>query len=1167
MTANRRILLAALALLLLSVAAAGSYFVYVSRRGLPAQSSDAYEQTTRHFYRGIAGLQVGLTDAARQEFVQATELAPGEPAVWANLGLSYLRLGDFDSATPALARAAALAPASSEIAFLTGRLDTSRGQRDEGIAQLRRAVELDPKNLFARSALVQEIENAGGPNADADAQKELEGLVALQPQNPAVLVERARLAAKRNDAAALKDSVGRLAAFTASWPPEVVERYQALTQTVGEPGADASRAVAFLRNVLARVPSFRESRGLVTPSAELIADPLTRFVRLATPTSTPSPADEGLQFTREEIGTPPPQPWTAAVAVSLDGEQPPVTFVADSLRLQRADGASAPLPLATAASSGPAISVMAVDWNNDFKLDLVTASAAGVRLFIQGEGGAFSDDTPRAAADAAGLAIDASGAWPADIEMDGDLDIVVGVRNAPPVVLRNNGDGTWARVEPFAGVIDVRAFAWGDIDYDGDPDAVFLDGKGALQIALNIQGGQFQAMDASRAATAALSSAVLALALGDVNADGVLDIVTLEGSGNLTRRSVSRDGWSQNVLGRWTAMPAATPASARLFIADIDNNGALDLLATASGGTGVWLAGTGGALEPYSKTVDAEVWGVVDLNADGQLDLVGLAAGRPVLLRGKGTLGYHHQSVRPRAQAVAGDQRINSFGIGGEVEVRSGRFVQKQVISGTTSHFGLGTRTSVDVTRIVWPNGVPQAEFDPAVDRPVVAQQRLKGSCPWIFADSGSGMQFVTDFLWRSPLGLRINAQDTAGVTQTEDWVKIRGNQLAARNGLYDIRITAELWETHFVDHVSMMVVDHPSDVAVFVDERFAREAPALAVHAMRQPVPIARAWDQHGKDVTELVATQDGRHLGTFARGTYQGVAAEHFVEVELAGPIARDAASWLVASGFVYPTDSSINVAIGQGGQVQPRGVSLEALAGDGRWVVVTPDLGFPAGKNKTTLIDLQPVVRAGLGGTRRLRLRTNLEIYWDAIGYAVALSDTSFRTLRLAPASADLRYRGFSRTKFDRRDVPETPIYSELANTAPRWRDLVGYYTRFGDVRALLEKVEDRYVIMNAGDELRLTFTAPPAPAEGWTRDFVLIGDGWVKDGDFNTSFSKTVLPLPVHGRAEYLASSPALELERDGVYQRHPADWETFHTRFVAPDDFLRGLAAIDTGRRP
>ena len=66
--------------------------------------------------------------------------------------------------------------------------------------------------------------------------------------------------------------------------------------------------------------------------------------------------------------------------------------------------------------------------------------------------------------------------------------------------------------------------------------------------------------------------------------------------------------------------------------------------------------------------------------------------------------------------------------------------------------------TAVDVARIVWPNGVMQAEFDLSVDRPIVAEQRLKGSCPWVFAYDGREMAFVTDFLWRSPLGLRINA-------------------------------------------------------------------------------------------------------------------------------------------------------------------------------------------------------------------------------------------------------------------------------------------------------------------------------------------------------------------------------------------------------------------------
>ncbi len=95
------------------------------------------------------------------------------------------------------------------------------------------------------------------------------------------------------------------------------------------------------------------------------------------------------------------------------------------------------------------------------------------------------------------------------------------------------------------------------------------------------------------------------------------------------------------------------------------------------------------------------------------------------------------------------------------------------------------------------------------------------------------------------------------------------------------------------------------------------------------------------------------------------------------------------------------------------------------------------------------------------------------------------------------------------------------------------------------------------MNAGDELRLTFHAQAAPKSGWMRDFVLIGDGWEKDGDYNTTFSKTVGPLPTHARADYDAS-PSVELEGDSVYRGHPHDWQEFHTRFVAPDGFLRGL---------
>ena len=298
---------------------------------------------------------------------------------------------------------------------------------------------------------------------------------------------------------------------------------------------------------------------------------------------------------------------------------------------------------------------------------------------------------------------------------------------------------------------------------------------------------------------------------------------------------------------------------------------------------------------------------------------------------------------------------------------------------------------------------------------------------------------------------------------------------------------------------------------------------------------------------MTVTVNARDGNYLSTFSRGRYQGIAEEHFVEVGLDGR----RADVLIASGWIYPTDSSINVAIAQAG-IAPRGLSLEARRPDGSWKVVNADLGFPAGKNKTLVVDL-----SGIAGADRVRLRTNLEIYWDAMQLGVR-ADGPVRTTRIAALSADLRYRGFSRTVSPRGTAPETPEYDRVASTSPRWRDLTGYHTRFGDVRELVDRVDDRYVIMNAGDELRVRFPEAPAVAQGWRRDFVLIGDGWEKDGDYNTGFSQTVLPLPSHDRPDYGAGTTSLVLEDDPVYQRHRQDWQRYHTRYVTPQRFLRGL---------
>src|SRR4029079_12664599 len=229
-------------------------------------------------------------------------------------------------------------------------------------------------------------------------------------------------------------------------------------------------------------------------------------------------------------------------------------------------------------------------------------------------------------------------------------------------------------------------------------------------------------------------------------------------------------------------------------------------------------------------------------------------------------------------------------------------------------------------------------------------------------------------------------------------------------------------------------------------------------------------------------------------------------------------------------HPTDSAINVAIAQGAHAAPEGLSLHVADAAGRFREVRKGLGFPSGKDKTILVDLTGVF--GASGPRRLRLATHLEIFWDSLGWAIGRPEVDVHPRRLELLSADLSYRGYSVIEQPTSSVPERPRYT-LAGTAPRWRDLEGYYTRFGDVLGLLRAVDDRYVIMNAGDELRLRFREAPPPARGLVRDFVVVADGWGTGGAYQSSFPRTVLPLPTHQTGRY--DAPPRQLEDDSVYR--------------------------------
>jgi hypothetical protein len=593
-------------------------------------------------------------------------------------------------------------------------------------------------------------------------------------------------------------------------------------------------------------------------------------------------------------------------------------------------------------------------------------------------------------------------------------------------------------------------------------------------------------------------------------------------------------------------MAAMQPGLASVLFADLDNNGAVDLVASNSTGSVAALASSDGSFRVIGGGL---AWGInsaADLDGDGRLELIGRDVDGARVIRTIGQKAYHWQAIRPRALTATGDQRINSFGIGGEIEVRTGLHVQKQTILAPVVHFGLGDAATAEVARITWPNGVLQSEFALASNASIGASQRLKGSCPWLFAWNGREMGFVTDFIWRSPLGLKINAQATADVQMTEDWVRIRGDQLQPRHGAYDVRITAELWETHFFDLVSLLVVDHPQGTEMFVDERFAVPPPKLGAIATGPLQDLRAARDDQGRDVLDIVRARDDRHLDFAGRGIYQGVTRDHYVELEVPETAPRTGPLWLVAQGWIHPTDSSVNVALGQGKHAPPSGLSLQVADAAGQFRTARAGLGFPAGKDKTILIDLGGLF--GAKGPRRLRLATNLEIFWDRIAWAVSRPDVKLEPRAMTLKSADLRYRGFSITEQKDASTPERPRYV-IDGVAARWRDLEGFHTRFGDVRELVQKVDDRYVIMNAGDELGITFAEAAPPAAGWVRDFILVGDGWEKDGDYNTVASRTVLPLPTHRSPKY--AETAGRLEDDPIYQQHRGDFERYHTRYVSP----------------
>jgi len=1096
------------------------------------------------FYVGLSSLDVEANERAGRVFEDLARRLPDELAVWVNLGIARLRLGDPAGAQEALVAAEKLAPQDGRVTLLLATLDEDQGQFEKAIARLRTLPDPDAAVLHRLAEL---LGRTGQPDALKEQRTVFDRLSQLQPDNPVIIFGRARLLARMEDKAALEAALAGLESRRAHWTAAESRQLDAARQAAAAGNFRAAgTALTFLQNLRQAAPDYQAALTELGLGGASIGRPIREFVRHRRPEAGVSPADEALTFTEVPAAVPQPD---LHLALDLGAREGHTLVTVAGSELHIAGGAT--LALAGGPSRRERHAVCAADIDNDFLPDLVVAGSGGLQLWLQEEGGRFHAFAPGGEA-AAVLAGPSRAVWALDYDADGDLDLLVARPGAAPRLLRNNGDRSFTALDTLDAFPEIHETGWADLDGDGDNDLALLDATGRLLVSWNDRSGVFpQPVVVS-------DEPAVALTFGDVRGAGEFALLVLERSGIVREWAFDqgRRSWQGRELARWSAMPDRADARFSLEVADLDNNGAPDLVVSAGDASAVWLNRGRGDFLPLAGAPALFVTSIADLNGDGFPDLAGVGPRGAVVAQGRGAKGYHWQSIQTRTLGARADSRLNSFGLGGRIEIRAGPLLAMAPVGSSRTHFGLGEQEQVGVARIVWPNGVAQVEFDLQPDREVIATQRLKGSCPWIFTQAGEGFRFVKDFIWRSPLGMRINSQDTAGVDQTEDWVLLPGDSLREKDGAYEVRITAELWETHFFDHVSLKVVDHPAAVTALVDERFVpTRQPVLEVLATAPARPFAEARDQAGRDVAPLLAATDGRHVNDFPLGRFQGIAEDHWIEFVLPAGAPADRPLLLVGDGWIYPTDSSLNVAISQGDHPAPRGLVLEVPEAENGWRAVSGDLGFPAGKNKLVAIPLP--AEALRDGHRRFRLRTNLEIYWDRLGWAVAEPGAELRVQPVETLLAELRHRGFSRLEAPARREPDVPArYESLAGPGPRWRDLEGYYTRHGDVRELLGGIDDRYVIMNAGDEIVLRFAAPPPPPAGWTRSFVLVGDGWVKDGDFNTVSSRTVEPLPSHDQRHY--PHTARPLEEDPVFQQHRSDWERFHTRYVTPAPFGRGL---------
>jgi hypothetical protein len=316
------------------------------------------------------------------------------------------------------------------------------------------------------------------------------------------------------------------------------------------------------------------------------------------------------------------------------------------------------------------------------------------------------------------------------------------------------------------------------------------------------------------------------------------------------------------------------------------------------------------------------------------------------------------------------------------------------------------------------------------------------------------------------------------------------------------------LEEAVYLDQVKLLAVDHPADVDVYPNEYFASNPPYpnFKIVTSRDARPPAAAQDEHGHNVLpDLLAH---RYFGDFALTQFSGFAELHSLELDLGEPY-HGGPLWLLLRGEVEYYSANSMYAAAQAG-VQSISPYVEALDAKGQWIRVIDDMGFPAGGPRTMTADLTGKLPPD---TKRIRISTNLQIYWNSILIDRTSQDQDTRLASIPLAHADLRFRGFPLKIEGNPPGNVMYVYEKASPTGPYTRP-AGSYTRYGDVLPLLTSLDDKLVVFGSGDEVALDFDPSklPAPSKGWVRDYFFVANGYEKDMDFYAYDFTNVDPLP-------------------------------------------------------